>query len=392
MQEFVLERNTEAAIGVEELRERIAAGKRLKVKLGVDPTRPDLTFGHLVVFNKLREFQDAGHEAILIIGDYTAMIGDPSGRSSTRPVLTAEEVKSNAGTYLDQAFRVLDREKTTVRYNSEWFGAMSFGDCLELARKMTVARMLERDDFAKRHSSNTPISIVEFLYPLIQGYDSLILDADVELGGSDQLFNMLVGRALQKDAGKPEQAVLTLPLLVGLDGHRKMSKSYDNYVSFNDSPGEMFGKVMSVPDETMWEYYRLLLLASPDEIESARGGHPMAAKKALARELVSRFHSPEEGGAALADFEQVFARGENPESMPEVSLKDIPAGADAKLVDAMDASGLFPSKKEIVRLIGQGAVKRDGERIDDRNALVGVIAAGGAVVQAGKRKFFRLVP
>ena len=387
-----MEGNTETAIGADELRERIAAGKRLKVKLGVDPTRPDLTFGHLVVFNKLREFQDAGHEAILIIGDYTAMIGDPSGRSSTRPVLTPEEVTSNAETYLDQAFRVLDREKTSVRYNSEWFGAMSFGDCLELARKMTVARMLERDDFAKRHASSTPISIVEFLYPLIQGYDSLILDADVELGGSDQLFNMLVGRALQKDAGKPEQAVLTLPLLVGLDGHRKMSKSSDNYVSFNDSPEEMFGKVMSIPDETMWEYYRLLLLASPEEIKSARAGHPMAAKKELARKLVSRFHSPAAGDSSLANFEQVFARGENPESMPEVSLKDLPAGAHARLVDAMDASGLFASKKEIVRLMGQGAVKRDGERIDDRNAPVGEIAGDGAVVQAGKRKFFRILP
>ncbi|MGE9291820.1 MAG: tyrosine--tRNA ligase [Puniceicoccales bacterium] len=391
MKAFDFQTNTENAIGVEELEERIAQGKRLKVKLGVDPTRPDLTFGHLVVFNKLREFQDQGHEAILIIGDYTAMIGDPSGRSSTRPVLTEEDVRTNSQTYLDQAFRVLDREKTTVRYNSEWFGKMGFGDCLELSRKMTVARMLERDDFAKRYASNTPISIVEFLYPLIQGYDSLILDADVELGGSDQLFNMLVGRALQKDAGKPEQAVLTLPLLVGLDGHRKMSKSYDNYVSFNDKPQDMFGKVMSIPDDTMWDYYRLLLLSSPEEIAALKEGHPMKAKKNLACELVSRFYSAEAGVEALKGFEQVFSRGENPEEMAEVSMESADLSTESKLVDAMDASGLFPSKKEIIRLIGQGAVKRDGVRIDDRNELLGEVGEG-QVIQAGKRKFFRLVP
>tara|TARA_R100000027_G_scaffold50104_1_gene38708 strand:- start:16683 stop:17858 length:1176 start_codon:yes stop_codon:yes gene_type:complete len=389
MKAFDFEKNTESAIGVEELQERIDSGKRLKVKLGVDPTRPDLTFGHLVVFNKLREFQDQGHEAILIIGDYTAMIGDPSGRSSTRPVLTEEDVRNNSQTYLDQAFRVLDREKTTVRYNSEWFGKMSFADCLDLSRKMTVARMLERDDFSKRYGSNTPISIVEFLYPLIQGYDSLILDADVELGGSDQLFNMLVGRALQKDAGKAEQAVLTLPLLVGLDGHRKMSKSYDNYVSFNDSPKDMFGKVMSIPDDTMWEYYRLLLLTADSEISEKKQGHPMDAKKALAKELVSRFYSPEEGEEALKGFEQVFSRGENPEDMDEVSMAANELSGDSKLLEALDASGQFQSKKEIIRLIGQGAVKRDGVRVDDRNELIGQIGEG-QVIQAGKRKFFRL--
>jgi len=385
------ERNTEQAIGLEELNERIAAGKQLKVKLGVDPTRPDLTFGHLVVFNKLREFQEQGHEAILIIGDYTAMIGDPSGRSSTRPVLTAEKVRENAKTYLDQAFRVLDPQKTQVRYNSEWFDEMAFGDCLNLSRKMTVARMLERDDFAKRYAANEPISIVEFLYPLIQGYDSLVLEADVELGGSDQLFNMLVGRALQKEAGQPEQAVLTMPLLVGLDGHRKMSKSYDNYVSFNDSPKEMFGKVMSIPDETMWEYYRLLLLSGPAVIEEKKASHPMDAKKALAVELVSRFYSPEEGEAELEQFEQVFSRRENPEEMTEVSLTATGLSADSRLVDAMDASGLFGSKKEIVRLMDQGGVKRDGDKVDDRSALIGEIG-DGEVVKAGKRKFFRLVP
>jgi len=391
MKTFDFERNTENAIGGEELRERITSGKRLKVKLGVDPTRPDLTFGHLVVFNKLREFQEQGHEAILIIGDFTAMIGDPSGRSTTRPVLTDEDVRRNSETYLDQVFRILDREKTTVRYNSEWFGGMSFADCLELSRKMTVARMLERDDFSKRYGSNTPISIVEFLYPLIQGYDSLILEADVELGGSDQLFNMLVGRALQKDAGKPEQAVLTMPLLVGLDGHRKMSKSYDNYVSFNEEPGEMFGKVMSISDETMWKYYELLLLKTAEEIEVIRKGHPMDAKKDLARELVNRFHSVEAADQALAGFEQVFSKGQNPEEMREVSLESSGFSGESKLLDVMEASGLFPSKKEIVRLIEQGAVKRDGVRVQDRSESVGSVE-NEQVIQAGKRKFFRIVP
>ena len=388
MSDFLFEKNTENAIGSDELRERIASGKRLKVKLGVDPTRPDLTFGHLVVFNKLREFQDQGHEAILIIGDFTAMIGDPSGRSSTRPVLTEEDVRTNATTYLDQAFRILDKKKTTVRYNSEWFSEMGFADCLNLSRKMTVARMLERDDFSKRYRSNTPISIVEFLYPLIQGYDSLVLDADVELGGSDQLFNMLVGRALQKDAGKPERAVLTLPLLVGLDGHRKMSKSYDNYVSFNDGPREMFGKVMSIPDETMWDYYLLLLLSSQDEIDTLKQGHPMDAKKNLARELVGRFYSKDEAEEAQKGFEQVFSKGKNPDEMTEVSLAGAGLGPDSRLVDAMEASGLFQSKKEIIRLIGQGAVKRDGDRVDDRNETVGDHTE--QVIQAGKRKFLRI--
>ena len=244
--------NTETVIGESELEDRLHGNKPLRVKLGVDPTRPDLTFGHLVVFNKLRQFQDLGHEALLIIGDFTTLIGDPSGRSNTRPVLTKEEIVENAQTYLDQAFKILDQEKTTVFYNSEWFDAMSFEDCLKLSRKMTVARMLERDDFAKRYASQAPISMIEFMYPLIQGYDSLVLNADVEIGGTDQLFNMLVGRALQKDAGKQEQAVITMPLLVGLDGSKKMSKSADNFIAFTDNAKEMFGKIMSISDDTMW--------------------------------------------------------------------------------------------------------------------------------------------
>ncbi len=383
--------NAETVIGSDELRERMAAGKRLKVKLGVDPTRPDLTFGHLVVFNKLRQFQEAGHEAILIIGDYTAMIGDPSGRSSTRPVLTEGEVKENSRTYLEQAFKVLDREKTTIRYNSEWFAAMHFADCLELSRKMTVARMLERDDFSKRYREGAPISIVEFLYPLIQGYDSLVLEADVELGGNDQLFNMLVGRALQKDAGKPEQAVITMPLLVGLDGERKMSKSYGNYIAFNDLPNEMFGKVMSVSDDTMWQYFRLLLGWDDAAIAEKKAGHPMEVKKGLAVELLSRFHSPDEAAAARQHFEMVFSRNELPEDMVEVSLGEHFGENEASVSLLLAKFGGVASRKEAVRLIEQGGVKVDGEKVTDKNASVDGLP-GGRVLQAGKRVFLRVVP
>ena len=315
--------NAEAVIGEAELEDRLHGSKPLRVKLGVDPTRPDLTFGHLVVFNKLRQFQDLGHDALLIIGDFTTLIGDPSGRSSTRPVLTKEEIVDNAQTYLDQAFKVLDQEKTTVFYNSEWFDAMSFEDCLKLSRKMTVARMLERDDFAKRYASQAPISIIEFLYPLIQGYDSLVLNADVEIGGTDQLFNMLVGRALQKDAGKQEQAVITMPLLVGLDGTKKMSKSADNFIAFTDSPKEMFGKIMSISDETMWDYYRLLLELPAEKIEKLKCGHPMQAKKSLASSLVGQFHSMKAAKHELEQFEQVFSKNKVHDDMPSFTWNDL---------------------------------------------------------------------
>lgn len=383
-------RNTESFIGADELAERVAGGRRLRVKLGVDPTRPDLTFGHLVVFNKLRQFQEEGHEAVLIIGDYTAMIGDPSGRSSTRPVLTPEEVAHNADTYLDQAFRILHREQTEVRYNSEWFSKMSFGDCLELSRKMTVARMLERDDFAQRTRDQSSISIVEFLYPLIQGYDSVVLQSDLEIGGSDQLFNMLVGRTLQRDAGQPGQAVLTMPLLVGLDGQRKMSKSYDNYIAFTDSATDMFGKVMSIGDEVMWNYYRLLLDTDGEEIESLRKGHPMEAKKTLGERLVTRFFSAEAAREARAAFEQVFSRGENPDEMPIISLSGL-ALEQPTLLQLLGASSAFGSRKEIQRLIEQGGVKINGKTCTDRHQ---VVTASGeeTIIQAGKRKFFKVVP
>lgn len=389
----IILQNTENAIGIDQLIERIHSGKKLRVKLGVDPTRPDLTFGHMVVLNKMRQFQDMGHECILLIGDYTATIGDPSGRSATRPVLSAAEVKANAETYLQQAFMVLDEQRTIVRYNSEWFGKMSFSDALALSRRMTVARMLERDDFSKRYTSQEPISIVEFLYPLVQGYDSIMLKSDVELGGSDQLFNMLVGRQLQKEEGQPEQAVITMPLLVGLDGTKKMSKSYDNYIAFCHSPKEMFGKIMSIPDETMWAYYKYLLMFDEEQIARHRQNHPMVAKKYLASALVGRFHSLAIAKAELEQFEKVFSKNELPDDMHEIDWKSLPdAGEDAQavsLVEAMAASELFPSKKEIRRLIEQGAVKVDNEVVSDPHTTLP--RGAETVVQAGKRKFFRIV-
>ena len=373
----------------EDLTRKLAEGRPLRVKLGVDPTRPDLTFGHMVVFNKLRQFQDAGHEAILIIGDFTTLIGDPSGRSSTRPVLTKEEIRANAETYVAQAFKILDPARTTVRYNSEWFGAQGFEDCLQLARKMTVARMLERDDFAQRYASQTPISIIEFLYPLVQGQDSVEIRADVEIGGSDQLFNCLVGRHLQKDAGQPEQVVVTLPLLVGTDGVKKMSKSQDNYIAFNDPPKEMFGKIMSISDEVMWDYYRLLLLTREDGIAALREGHPMAAKKALARELTNRIHGEGAGERELQQFEQVFSKGQRPDEMPAFCWRELADEDSQTLVNLLAATDLFPSKKEARRLIEQGSVKVDDVKVTEPFAAL-ARPSGSLVIQAGKRIFFEV--
>lgn len=382
---------TDTIIGESELEDRLHGNRPLRIKLGVDPTRPDLTFGHLVVFNKLRQFQAMGHEAILIIGDFTTLIGDPSGRSSSRPQLTREEIQANAETYLEQAYKILDREKTNVHYNSEWFDEMNFEDCLKLARKMTVARMLERDDFAKRYAGNTPISIIEFLYPLIQGYDSLIINADVEIGGTDQLFNMLVGRALQKDAGKLEQAVITMPLLVGLDGSMKMSKSADNYIAFTDNPKDMFGKIMSIPDETMWDYYSLLLEFDASRIAKLKDGHPMDAKKHLASALVGQFHSMEKARHELQQFEQVFSKNKLPDHMPTFSWSDLSPNTESNtLVNLMAASELFESKGAIRRLIEQGGVKINSEKENDPSFALNRTNEA-CIIQAGKRIFFKIV-
>ena len=389
----LLKQRTEVFLGEEQLVERIRAGKKLRVKLGVDPTRPDLTFGHMVVFNKLRQFQDLGHQAVLVIGDFTTRIGDPSGRSVARPILTEEEINENAKTDLEQAFKILDPAKTEVRRNSEWFGKMSLLDALQLARQMTVARMLERDDFAKRYAAKTPISIVEFLYPLLQGRDSVELRSDVEIGGTDQLFNNLVGRQLQKDAGMPEQAVLTMPLLVGLDGERKMSKSYGNYIALNDSAKDMFGKVMSVPDATMWVYYELLLEKSPAEIAAMKNEHPMEMKKRLASALTAKFYGEEAGRYEREQFENVFSKKQAREDMPAFAWDAlVPAGApDASLVDLLAATKLFPSKKEIRRLIEQGAVKIGDRKASGVGERLEKASSAGTVVQAGKRIFVKIL-
>ena len=381
---------TETIIGKEELVEKISSGAKLKVKFGVDPTRPDLTFGHLVVFNKLKQFQDAGHDAILLIGDYTARIGDPSGRSDLRPELTASEVEENAETYLDQAFKVLDESKTIVRRNSEWFSKMTFADALNLTRKMTVAQMLERDDFSKRFKSNQPISMVEFMYPLIQGYDSVILESDIEIGGSDQLFNMLVGRNLQKDIGINTQAVLTMPLLVGLDGVRKMSKSYDNYIAFNDSAKDIFGKAMSLSDEAMWEYFQLLLNYSDTQIEEMKQRHPMDAKKALAESLTSLFFEDSIAKKEREEFSKVFSKGKVPEEMPTFSLSSLSL-EKVSLLNVLASTDKFGSKSEIRRLVKQGAIKLDNVRVDDPEmALDFEPDQNEMVIKAGKKIFIRI--
>ena len=382
--------NTEVVIGQDELVEKVANGKKLRVKFGVDPTRPDLTFGHLVVFNKLKQFQDAGHEAILLIGDYTARIGDPSGRSELRPELTEEEVNQNAETYLDQAFRILDQAKTTVRRNSEWFSKMSFADSLNLTRKMTVARMLERDDFKNRFESNQPISMVEFMYPLIQGYDSVILESDVEIGGSDQLFNMLVGRTLQKDMEMAPQSVLTMPLLVGLDGNRKMSKSYDNYIAFNDTPKDIFGKIMSISDDAMSEFCRLLLNSSEADICEFKNLHPMETKKKLAFELTAKFYDLATAQKELDEFSSVFSKGMIPEEMPSFSRKQLNL-EKYSILNIMDSTGIFKSKGEIRRLIIQGGVKLNGERLEDPEYLVPKKAGmNDQIIKAGKKIFIKI--
>jgi tyrosyl-tRNA synthetase len=383
----------ETVIGEDELRKKIAQGKKLKIKFGVDPTRPDLTFGHLVVFNKLKQFQDAGHQAILLIGDYTARIGDPSGRSDIRPELTESEVEENAKTYLDQAFRILDPEKTVVRRNSEWFSRMTFADALGLARKLTVARMLERDDFEKRYKNNQPISMVEFMYPLVQGYDSIMLGSDVEIGGSDQLFNMMVGRTLQKDEGSEPQSVLTMPLLVGLDGTRKMSKSYDNYIAFNDSPKNIFGKIMSISDETMWDYFKLLDLQQEDVIEDLKKKHPMEMKKKLAQKMTALFYGKDIALKERDSFSNVFTQRENPEEMPLIYLDRNPLLSEKPTVlNILHESKLFESKGEIRRLILQGAIKVDGLKVDSvEHEIISTVEKSEFIIKAGKKIFLKVI-
>ncbi len=386
-----LRRGTEEIVREEELLERLRAGRPLRVKAGFDPTAPDLHLGHTVLLNKLRRFQDLGHEAIFLIGDFTAMIGDPSGRSATRPPLTRDEVIENARTYEEQIYKILDPERTLVMFNSSWMGEMDAAGLIRLAARWTVARMLERDDFAKRYAEGRPIAIHEFLYPLIQGYDSVALKADVELGGTDQKFNLLVGRELQRDYGQPPQVIMTLPILEGLDGVQKMSKSLGNYVGITEPPEEQFGKLMSISDTLMWRYFELLSFRPAAEIERLRrevaeGRNPMEAKFELAEELVGRFHGAEAARRAKEAFIARFRRHELPEDLPETTVAA--PGGRIRLANLLKEAGLVPSTSEALRMIRQGAVRIDGERVSD--TALEIEAGGVHVYQVGKRRFARV--
>lgn len=389
----ILSRNTVEIIPEDEflakLELSVRKGKPLRVKLGCDPSAPDLHIGHSVVLGKLRQFQDLGHQAILVIGDFTAMIGDPSGRKKTRPALTSEETRRNAQSYVQQAGKILDIEKLEIRFNSEWLNPMSFADVIRLSAKYTVARMLERDDFSTRFKSGIPISIHEFLYPLAQAYDSVALQSDIELGGTDQKFNLLVGREIQQEYGLPPQAILTMPLIEGTDGVSKMSKSTGNYIAFEDSPDDMFGKVMSLPDNLIEKYLRLTVDIGQEELEkliqklSDSAVNPMEIKKRLAWELVNRYHGENSANSALRNFEAVFSRHEIPSDIPEFHLSE-----PARLIDILKSAGMVLSNSEARRLILQNAIEIGGETISDPNYI---LSPQQVVIKIGKRKWLKIV-
>ena len=363
----------------------------LRVKAGFDPTAPDLHLGHTVLINKLKHFQELGHEVLFLIGDFTGMIGDPSGKKSTRPLLTPEILQANIATYQQQIYKILDAEKTTIMFNSAWMQNMHADDLIRLASKHTVARMLERDDFSKRYQSEQPIAIHEFLYPLVQGYDSVAMESDVELGGTDQKFNLLVGRELQKQYGQEPQVILTMPILVGLDGVQKMSKSLNNYIAINESSHSMFGKLMSISDELMWHYFLLLSFRDVAEIEQFKyaveqGENPRDIKFKLAQEIVARFHSDSVAKKSKDEFIARFQQGAIPEHMPEITLK---VAVNVGIAQLLKNTGLTASTSEAFRMIAQGAVKIDGVRINARDYLVA--AGADYVVQVGKRKFVKVV-
>lgn len=387
-----IKRGCEELLIESELVEKLRTGRPLRIKAGFDPTAPDLHLGHTVLLNKLRQFQDLGHQVVFLIGDFTGLIGDPTGKNATRPPLTREQIDANARTYADQVFKILRSELTEVRFNSEWIEQLGAAGMLKLAASHTVARMLERDDFSKRFRTNQPIAIHEFLYPLMQGYDSVALKADVELGGADQKFNLLMGRELQKQHGMPPQVVLMMPLLEGLDGVNKMSKSLGNYIGIAEAPGEIFGKVMSISDELMWRWFELLSFRPLPELRQLKlevesGRNPRDAKVMLAQELVARFHDQPAAEKALADFEARFRQGAIPEDLPEIEL-DVPAEGLAVPV-LLKLAGLTSSTSESIRMIDQGAVKVNGEKIVDKSIL---FAAGASLVaQVGKRKFARVI-
>jgi tyrosyl-tRNA synthetase len=386
-----IKRGAEEILVEAELVQRLEAGKPLRVKAGFDPTAPDLHLGHTVLINKLRQFQEMGHEVLFLIGDFTGMIGDPTGKNVTRKPLTREDVLQNAATYEHQIYKILDPEKTTVMFNSQWMGEMSAADLIHVAAKHTVARMLERDDFSKRYAGNQPIAIHEFLYPLVQGYDSVAMKSDVELGGTDQKFNLLVGRELQKHYGQKPQVILTMPILEGLDGVQKMSKSLNNYIGINEPAEEMFGKIMSISDDLMWRYFELLSFRPLTEIgrmkkEVNEGANPRDIKFRLGQEIVARFHSQAAAAAAQDAFVARFQKGALPDEIPELVL----ASQDGVLVIAnlLKDAGLTGSTSEAYRMIKQGAVRIDGERISDRG--LGIAAGNTHVFQVGKRRFARV--
>ncbi|HED4455515.1 TPA: tyrosine--tRNA ligase [Pasteurella multocida] len=382
-----LKRGVDEILSEADLIEKLKENRPLRVKLGADPTAPDIHLGHTVVLNKLRQFQQFGHEIIFLIGDFTGMVGDPSGKNTTRPPLSRDDVLRNAETYKQQIYKILDPQKTRIVFNSSWLGELGTEGMIRLTSNYTVARMLERDDFKKRFSNNQPIAIHEFIYPLLQGYDSVALDADIELGGTDQKFNLLVGRELQKSAGQKPQVAITLPLLVGLDGEKKMSKSLGNYIGVAESPTEMFGKVMSISDELMWDWYDLLSFRPLTEIaqlkqEVENGRNPRDIKVLLAKEIIARFHSEADAEAAEQEFINRFQKGAMPEDMPELTFE-----GEMGLANLLKEAGLVASTSEANRMVQQGGVKIDGEKVEDAKL---VIKASTAVYQVGKRKFARV--
>jgi tyrosyl-tRNA synthetase len=386
-----LTRGTDEVLPENGLEAKLKEGRPLVVKAGFDPTAPDLHIGHTVLNNKMRQFQEFGHEVVFLIGDFTGMIGDPSGKNATRPPLSPDEIKENAKTYETQIYKILDRDRTRIEFNSTWMGAMDAAGLVKLASHHTVARMLERDDFRKRYEGGQPISIHEFLYPIVQGYDSVALKADVELGGTDQKFNLLVGRQLQQDYGQDPQVVMTTPLLEGLDGVQKMSKSLGNYVGITDPPGEMFGKLMSISDELMWRYFEVLSFRSLDDIEDLGkrvrdGMNPRDAKFELAAEIVARFHDDAAADAAKQAFISRFREGAMPDEMPELTLES--DGGTLGIAHLLKGAGLVSSTSEAFRMIKQGAVRIDGERVEDRSLAID--AGSTNVYQVGRRRFARV--
>ncbi len=383
----VFQRGADEILPLEELKKKLSKNKPLRVKAGFDPTAPDLHLGHTVLINKLKQIQDLGHEILFLIGDFTGLIGDPTGKNSTRPPLSKKELEENAKTYQEQVFKILDKEKTTIMFNSEWMEKMSSADMIKLASQQTVARMLERDDFSKRYKAGQGISIHEFLYPLVQGYDSVAMEADMELGGTDQKFNLLMGRELQKNAGKEPQVILTMPILEGLDGVQKMSKSLNNYIAIDDTPDEMFGKIMSISDDLMWRYLELLSFESLDTIELWKkevsdGENPRNIKFRLANEIITRFHDSDSAIQAQQNFTNRFSKNQIPDDMPEFNFD-----SGAKIANLLKDAGLVSSTSEAFRMIKQGAAKMNGEKISDKELTPG---PGEAVYQVGKRKFARI--